>query len=322
MAQAPESDRTPSSEPLLPDINYWPNDVRIVSIQDARRRLTLADGLRPDIGKLRDEFVRLRREALLAAGMSDVRAMDDPQLVRSRLAQVSAPASWGNEWVGDLIYPGDIWDSPRQLQILGRVGAYAGVSPAEVRQVVETVASAMDAALNGCAHELLPRLQDVIEQLGAAWGDYQYLRDAIAGRLDRMENAEGLDDAGAVIARIRSSNRNFEDRPGRNGPETTNQERELGGVGGDATPPADHCQQDGTRGQSAPNRGGGDMTERSREAQSIPSAADSAATPIGEGARNDAIDLPQLSPTEALASRQFANALRQNPEWSDRHPDR
>jgi hypothetical protein len=187
MAQAPESDRTRSSDPQLPDIRCWPNDARIVSIQDARRRLTLADGFRDDLRQLATELERLQREALEAAGMYDVEATYDSSLMRTLLAKVRPPETWGNEWMIDLIDAGQIYFNSQRFQALTRVGAYAEIPCAEVRQVADAVGAAIAAALDGRGPELLPRLQDVIEQLWSASGDYQHLRDSIAGRLDRME---------------------------------------------------------------------------------------------------------------------------------------
>ena len=173
----------------LPPINSYPNDEAIVSIRDARRRLAFADGLREDLRNLINEFLRLQHDALNAADMYDVEAKYDRQLMRSILAQISPPASWGDAWVGDLIYLGEIYESTLQFQALRRVAAYAEMSPTEVRQVIENVGAAMHAALGGSAQELLPRFQDVIEQFGSAYADYEHLRDSIAGRLDRMAAA-------------------------------------------------------------------------------------------------------------------------------------
>ena len=64
----------------------------------------------------------------------------------------------------------------------------------------------MDAVLNGPAHGRLTRLQDVIEQLDSASGDYWHLRDSIAGRLDRMAT-EFADDRGRAVLTPRHADR-------------------------------------------------------------------------------------------------------------------
>ena len=92
----------------------------------------------------------------------------------------------------DLVSPGPLHYVPAKVQALRRVGAYAGIPSAEVREVIQAVEAAMDAALiKFSAAELLPRMQEVVEQLASAGRDYDHLRDSIAGRLDRMEAEMG-----------------------------------------------------------------------------------------------------------------------------------
>jgi hypothetical protein len=286
----------PSQDGGFPSINSYPNDVAIVSIGDARRRLALADGLQKDLGLFAEEFRRLRRDALEAAGMYDVEATHNPRLVRSLLKRTPVPKNWVNQWVGDLIDLGEIYDSPRQIQALRRVGAFAGIPTAEVRQVIDSVVNAMHGALDGCGQGLLKRLQDVIEQLGSAYADYEHLRDSIAGLLDRMENEQRLRYADRVsFANQGDAEDGNRRRPGES--EST-------------------FQQCGTDTRSAVGK------EIRGAVQSIAPVADAVAKLKTERESNIESDSPRLSEVEARASRQFTYAHEQNLEWSERHPDR
>ena len=93
MAQTPESDWTQSSDTQLAAINCFPNDVAIVSIRDARRRLALADGIQKNLRHLAEELRQLRRDALEAAGIHDAEAAHDPDLMRSLLKKALSPAT-------------------------------------------------------------------------------------------------------------------------------------------------------------------------------------------------------------------------------------
>jgi hypothetical protein len=187
MAHVPDSTSPAPADDGLPRIDHYPNDVAITSIWDARRRLALADAVEDDLLQQVHELERLQREALETAGMFDVEATLDPKQLRALLAKVPAPETWGDAWMIDLIDPGAIYDSDRQVQALRRVAAYAGIPSTEVREVIDAIGAAMSAVLDSRGRELLPRSADVIGQLGSARGDYLHLRDAIAGRLDRME---------------------------------------------------------------------------------------------------------------------------------------
>jgi hypothetical protein len=198
----------PSSSGLddgLPSIDKWPNDVPIVSIRDARRRLALADEYIYDLLNLAHELDHLMREALEAAGCFTFKVACDPVLQRSLLATVSAPPKWGNKWAADLISSGGHGDYLRRNQALRRVGGYVGIPLAEIRAVTE--------AISECYHfvsrtrplsKQLAELQDVHMEILAAHEDYMTLRDTIAGALDRMQAAEDGDRHGEAYNRNRT----------------------------------------------------------------------------------------------------------------------
>src|SRR5262245_5392218 len=181
MAQTTESDCARSSDRQASDLTSWPTDVPIVSIEDARCRLNLADSICGDLQQLDEHFQRLRSKVLDCASENDVEVVYDPELMRSVVQ----------------LLPDSRWDWCNSLR---RVGAYMGIPSPEVRQVIDAVRvatnAAMNAALNGQTAGLLMRSQEVIEQLGAARDAYQHLRDSIAGRLDRLEVDRGAKGSG------------------------------------------------------------------------------------------------------------------------------
>jgi hypothetical protein len=236
---APIPNPAESNSDELSPLDCFPSDVAIVSISDARRRLTLADGFRNDLTHIMDELKRLQMQALASVDMFDVDVLSDPKRMRSLLAQMPVPASWGDEWVIELIYAGEFCAHGLWFQELGRVAAFAGIPKAEVTEVIRVIDEAIEAAIGEVRiSELFPQTQDVIEQLSAAGGQYQILRDAIAGRLDRMQ----IEQAGGDNSRV--DPRAVVKRPGSDDVATQQQvEQSLDALNGinvpGAPPPAD-----------------------------------------------------------------------------------
>lgn len=195
MAQEAGPNSTSPQDDGLPYIDNWPNDEPIVSIRDARRRLALADAFSDDIRGLTSELKELLREALHEAGRYTVEATYIPEITRSVLKDLRPPERWGDAWIGDVIDPGDLWDHARRGQALTRVGAYAGIPSAEVGQVVHSIGKAFGFVFDHDARDFLPHYQTATEQLGAAAGEYQHLRDSIAGRLVRLRRCERVPSA-------------------------------------------------------------------------------------------------------------------------------
>src|SRR5262249_16219692 len=149
----------------------------------------------------------------------------------------------------------------------------------------------------GLGRHLLPRLPDLLEQLLSAIADFEHLRDSIAGRLDRLSHDHRLRGTDKDAVGHRSA---IQDATGdcKNGGEA-----ELG-----LTP--------------AMETGGSILREVPPCARSVHLIADAAPMPKRCAKSKIGCDSPRLSEAESLAWRQFTYARNQNPEWSDRQPDR